>query len=79
MHINNTCTGKGHNLSLKSLLKSRIDELENIFNGKVVYERFFVRSTLIINLKILAAIDQPNAELYVLRIRELGFRGTIWE
>ena len=64
---------------MKNLVKIRVDELEILFNEKVIRERFFVRSTLIPNIKLLAILDQPNAELHVMRIRELGFRGTIWE
>lgn len=64
---------------MKNLVKIRVDELEILFNEKVVRERFFVRSTLITNLKLLAILDQPKAELYVMRIRELGFRGAIYE
>ena len=64
---------------MKNFLKIRIDELEMIFNDKVIEERFFLRTTLITNLKILAIVDHENAELYVLRIRELGYRGSVWE
>lgn len=69
----------GGNLSLKNMLKIRIDELENVFNEKVIIERFFIRKTLILNLIMLSYVDNSNAELYVARVRELGYHGAIRE
>ena len=64
-------------MSVINLIRVRVDELENIFNEKVLLERFFIRTTLITNLKIMAELDSANAELYILRIRELGYKGSL--
>jgi len=62
---------------MKNFIKIRVDELEVIFNDKIINDRFFIRATLITNLKILSIIDIEHAELYILRIRELGYRGKL--